>query len=159
MKYYSSRIRNQKCSKLNLKIYFFAKSFFAVLIMSNTFHNWNILLKSIFTPQEIDKLFDDDFDCKSEEYLMFLVFRRLKQWVRIPCKFLNFLFEQALATQLLEELDPEKYAGIENPYAAPEKAMAASFTDSDTNESDTNSFSEGGLFDLQVTFFMCHEHS
>jgi len=63
----------------------------------------------------------------------------------------EFNLSQALATQLLEELDPEKYAGIENPYAAPEKAMAASFTDSDTNESDTNSFSDGGLFDLQDT--------
>ena len=35
------------------------KSFFEDLVILNTFHNWNILLKSIFTRQEIDKLFDD----------------------------------------------------------------------------------------------------
>ena len=59
MKYYSSRICNQKCSKLKLKIHFLVKSFFVDLIILNTLHNWNILLKSIFTRQEIDTLFDD----------------------------------------------------------------------------------------------------
>eukprot|EP00493_Phyllostaurus_siculus_P023942 UN24279 len=57
MKYYSSRICNQKCSKLKLKIYFFTKSFFVDLVILDNFHNWNILLK--FTRQEIDKPFDD----------------------------------------------------------------------------------------------------
>ena len=53
------RICNQKCSKLKLKIYSFTKSFFVDLVILNTFHNWNMLLKSIFTRQKIDKLFDD----------------------------------------------------------------------------------------------------
>ena len=54
-----SRICNQKCSKLKLKIYFLAKSFFVDLIILNTFPNWNILLKSVFTRQESAKVFDD----------------------------------------------------------------------------------------------------
>ena len=40
-------------------IYFFAKSLSVDLVILNTFHYWNILLKSIFTCQEIDKIFDD----------------------------------------------------------------------------------------------------
>ena len=60
MKYYSSRICNQKCSKLKLKVYFYTKLFFVDLVILDTFHNWNImmLLKSILTSREIDKLFD-----------------------------------------------------------------------------------------------------
>ena len=38
---------------------FFTKSFFVDFVILNTFHNWNIQLKLIFTRQEIDKLFDD----------------------------------------------------------------------------------------------------
>ena len=53
------RICNQKCSKLKLKIYFLAKSFFVDFIILNTFHNWNKLLKSIFIRQEINKIFDN----------------------------------------------------------------------------------------------------
>ena len=54
------QICNQKCSKFKLKIYFLVKSFFVDLIISNTFHNyWNKLLKSTFTRQEINKVFDD----------------------------------------------------------------------------------------------------
>ena len=56
------RICNQKCSKLKLKIYFLAKPFFVDLnhlIILNTFHNWIKELKSIFTRQEINKIFDD----------------------------------------------------------------------------------------------------
>ena len=52
------RICNQKCSKRKLKIYFFTKSFFVDLVILDIFYNWNILLKSLFTRQEIGKLFD-----------------------------------------------------------------------------------------------------
>ena len=53
------RICNQMCSELKIMIYFFTKSFFVDLVILDTFHNCNILLKSIFTHQEIDKQFDD----------------------------------------------------------------------------------------------------
>ena len=52
---YASDLQS-KVLKTQTQNIFFSEIIFVDLIISNTFHNWNKLLKSIFTRQEINKI-------------------------------------------------------------------------------------------------------